>query len=158
MKRFQMEKLYEVNGLTDYRLKRPTDLIVTHGIDYIKVDGFNQLSNDNKALFGSFIVNFFNGLGLESRMTLIPKSVYLAEDYDILVKENPEDDYFNVAGGVVLKTHENGVKTVHKTWSDEDYTHIEPKTEGRHKTYLRFEYEHDGREEWLHVMSPKEWY
>lgn len=158
MKRFQIEKIYEANGLTDYRLKHPTNLIMTHGIDYVRVDGFSQLSSPNKVLFGNFIVNFFNGLGMDSRMTLIPKSIYFAEDYDLLVKENPDDEYWQVAGGVVLKIHENGVKTVHKTWEDEEYAHFESKKESKHKTYLRFEYEHYGREEWLHVIDPKTWY
>ena len=157
MNRFQLEKLYEANGLKDYRLKHPTNLIMTHGIDYITVDGFNQLSSDNKFLFGSFIVNFFNRLGLDSRMTLIPKSIYLAEDYDLLVKENPDDEYWQVAGGVVLKIHENGLKTVHKTWEDEDYAHLET-IKSKPKTYLRFEYEHQERAEWLHIIDPKTWY
>ncbi|KLU63697.1 hypothetical protein DEAC_c43830 [Desulfosporosinus acididurans] len=157
MNRFQLEKLYEVNGLKDYKLKTPEDLLKTHGIDFREVDGYNRLDDLNKQLYSKFIVNFFNGLGLDSRMTLIPKGIYYAEDFDYLVKENPEDDYYNVAGGVVLAIDRNGVKTVHRTWKDEDHTHLEA-IESKHKTYLRFEYEHDGRPEWLHVTDQKNWY
>jgi len=157
MNRFQIEKIYEVNGLKDYRLKSPVDLVKTHGIEYIEIEGFNRLSDDNKLLFGQFIVNFFNGLGMDSRMNMIPKGVFYAEDYELLVKENPDDDYYNVAGGVVLSIDKNGLKTVHRTWKDEDYSHLQAK-ESKHKTYLRFEYEHNGRSEWLHVMDPKTWY
>lgn len=157
MNRFQMEKLYEVNGLKDYKLKTPVDLIKTHGIDYIEVDGFNRLSDENKLLFGNFIVNFMNGLGLESRMTLIPKGIYYVEDYDLIAKEHPEDEYFQVTGGVVLAIDKNGLKTVHKTWNDEDYSHLDSKQD-KSKFYLRFEYEHQGRNEWLHVTNPREWY
>ena len=158
MNRFQLEKIYEVNGLKDYRLINPVDLIKTHGIDYIAVNGFNRLSDENKLLFGKFIVNFFNGLGLDSRMTMIPKGIYFVEDFDYLVKENPEDDYWNVAGGLVMAIDKNGLKTVHRTWKDEDYAHLEA-IEGTHKTYLRFEYKiDDDRDEWQHVIDPKTWY
>ena len=157
MNRSQLEKLYEVNGLKDYRLKTPVDLIMTHGIDYIEVDGFNRLSDENKLLFGKFIVNFFNGLGLDSRMTMIPKGIFFAEEIDYLVKEDPKDDYFNVAGGLVMAIDKNGLKTVHRSWKDNDYAHLEV-TESKPKTYLRFEYEHQERAEWLHVIDPKTWY
>ena len=163
MERFQLEKLYEVNGLKDYRLKTPVDLIKTHGIDYIEVNGFNRLTDENKLLFGKFIVNFFNGLGLDSRITMIPKGIYYVEDFDYLVKENPDDEYWQVSGGLVLAIDKNGLKTVHRSWQDDDYKTLveefpESTIEGKHKTYLRFEYEHHGREEWLHVIDPKTWY
>ena len=52
----------------------------------------------------------------------------------------------------------NGLKTVHRTWKDEDYTHLEA-IEGKHKTYLRFEYKiYDDQDEWQHVIDPKTWY
>ena len=47
----------------------------------------------------------------------------------------------------------NGLKTVHRSWKDDDYTHLES-IQGK----LRFEYEHNEREEWLHVIDPKTWY
>ena len=163
MNRFQLEKLYEVNGLNNYKLKVPVDLIKTHGIDYIEVNGFSRLSDENKLLFGKFIVNFFNGLGLDSRITLIPKGIYYVEDLDYLVKENPDDDYWQVAGGLVLTIDKNGLKTVHRSWQDEEYKTLmeefpESMKESKPKQYLRFEYEHQGREEWLHVIDPKTWY
>src|SRR5665648_860906 len=126
MNRFQLEKLYEVNGLKDYKLKTTDDLLKTHGLD------------------------------LDSRMTMIPKGIYFVEDFDYAV-ENPGDDYLTVAGGLVIAIDKNGLKTVHRSWKDDDYTHLEM-IEGKTKTYLRFEYEHNEREEWLHVTDPKTWY
>jgi len=157
MNRFQLEKIYEVNFLKDYKLKNPVDLIKTHGIDYIEVNGFNRLTNENKLLFGKFIVNFFNCLGLDSRMTLIPKGIYFVEDFDYIVKENPNDEYWQVAGGVVMTIDKNGLKSVHRSWKDENYAHLEA-IKGKAKTYLRFEYEHQERAEWLHVIDSKTWY
>jgi hypothetical protein len=164
MNRFQIENLYEVNGLTDYKLKTTGDLLKCHGIDFKAVDGYNRLDDLNRAIYEKFIINIFNGIGLESRATLIPKGIYWVEDITLLVKENPEDDYFNVAGGIINVIDRNGLKSVHHTWLDDDYKHLEIK-EKEAKNYLRFEYEHgtyengEPRHEWLHVIKDgKEWY
>ncbi|MCO5388852.1 MAG: hypothetical protein NHB14_27215 [Desulfosporosinus sp.] len=102
MNRFQLEKLYEVNGLKDYRLRTTDDLLRVHGIDFKSVDGYSRLDDVNKMLYERFIVNYFNGFGLDTRLTMIPKGIYFVEDFDYLVKENPEDDYWNVSGGLVM--------------------------------------------------------
>lgn len=52
----------------------------------------------------------------------------------------------------------SGLKTVLHKWEDEDYKHLEVK-ESEASQYLRFEYEHQERNEWLHVIKEgKEWY
>lgn len=163
MNRHQLEKLYEVNGLNDYKLKVPVDLIKTHGIDYIEVDGFSWLTDGNKLLFGKFIVNYFNGYGLDIRSTMIPKGIYFVEEVEYLAKEDPEDDIYIVIGGKVLVIDRNGMKTVHRSWQDQEYTYLaeefpEAITESNPKRYLRFEYEINGRPEWQHVVDEKTWY
>lgn len=157
MNRFQLEKLYEVNGLKDYKLKIADDLLKTHGINFKAVEGYTRLDDVNKLLYEKFIVNYFNGYGLDTRLTMIPKGIYFVEDFDYLVKEKPEDDFFNVAGGLVMAIDKNGLKSVHRTWKDEDYANL-PMIEGKHKQYLRFEYVIDDRDEWMHVIDPKTWY
>lgn len=157
MNRFQLEKLYEVNGLKDYKLKTPEDLLKTHGIDFREVDGYSRLDDLNKHLYEKFIVNLFNGLGLESRATMFPKGIYFVEDIDYLAKENPEDDFFLIVGGLVKVIDKNGLKTVLRSWNDEDYKDLEA-TESEAKTYLRFEYENHDRAEWLHVTDEYTWY
>lgn len=157
MNRFQMEHLYEANGLNDYRLKTPEDLLKTHGIDYQEVDGYSLLDDVNRQLYEEFVVSFFNGQGLESRLSLIPKGIYYVEDYDLIAKENPNDEYYRVTGGVVLAIDKNGGKTVHHTWNDPDFSHLESE-QAKSKFYLRFEYEHHGRNEWQHVESGNSWY
>ena len=157
MNRCQLEKLYQVNGLKDYKLMTTDDLLKTHGINFKAVEGYGRLDDLNKLLYEKFIVNFFNGLGLDSRMTMIPKEIYFVEDFDLVVKINPDDDYFAVAGGLVIAIDKNGLKTVHRFWKNDDYMHLKI-IEGKNKTYLRFEYEHNEREKWLHVTNPKTWY
>ena len=164
MTRSQLENLYKVNGLTDYRLETTEDLLRVHGIDYKAVKGYAGLDDLNRAIYEKFIVNIFNGFGLDSRAELMPKGIYWVEDSDYLAKESPEQDYYNVAGGIVYSIDRDGNKTVLREWEDEEYKHLERTVESP-SSYLRFEYQHgtkdDGeqRNEWLHVIKEgKEWY
>jgi hypothetical protein len=159
MNRNQIENLYKVNGLTDFRLRNTEDLLRVHGIDYKAVDGYSQLDDLNRQIYEGFIINIFNVFGLESRGTLVPKGIYFVEDIQYLVKEKPEDDFYIVAGGIVKAIDRNGLKSVLHTWEDEDYKHLKIDKREAGKNYLRFEYEHKGRSEWLHVVKDgKVWY
>lgn len=158
MNRSQLENLYRVNGLTDFKLRNTDDLLRVHGIDFKAVDGYDRLDDLNRAIYEKFILNIFNAWGLDSRASLIPKGIYWVEDSDYLVKENPENDYYNVAGGVVYAIDRKGNRTLLHKWEDEDYKHLKKAIE-KPKAYLRFEYEHQDRMEWLHVIKEgKEWY
>lgn len=158
MDRFQLENIYRANGLTDYRLRNTDDLLKCHGIDYKAVDGYNRLDDLNRAIYQKFIVNIFNAWGLESRASLIPKGIYYVEDIEYLVKEHPDDDHFLLVGGVVKAIDRSDFKTILYTWVDEEYKHLEI-VQSKPETYLRFEYEHQERDEWLHVIKEwKDWY
>ena len=156
MERNQIENLYKVNGIKDYQLRNTEDLLKIHGIDFKAVEGYNRIDDLNRAIYEKFIINFLNGLGLESRATVVPKGIYWVEDIQYLVKENSEDDFFTVAGGIINVIDRNGLKSVLRTWNDKDYINHEI-IEGEASTYLRFAYEHDGRAEWLHVKE-NNWY
>jgi len=150
-----IENLYKSNGITNYQLRNTEDLLKVHGIDFKAVKGYNELDDINRVFYERFIINFLNGLGLESRVTLIPKAIYWVEDISYLT---PEDDYNLVIGGVIRSIDRNGIKNVIHTWADEDYQD-KKYTESEVENYLRFQYEHDGRVEWLHVIKEgKEWY
>ena len=86
------------------------------------------------------------------------------EDTEYLVKENPENDFFDVSGQVIFSIDRNGSRQLLHHWEDDEFKHL-PKIKETTKNYLRFEYQHgtDGRgnpkEEWLHVIKEgKEWY
>lgn len=164
MNRSQLENLYKVNGLTDYQLKSTEDLLKVHGIDYKAVKGYAGLDDLNKAIYKKFIINIFNAWGLDSRALLIPKGIYWVEESNYLVKESPDQDYYNIAGGIVYSIEKDRKKTVLREWEDKDYKHLERVIESP-KAYLRFEYQHgtndDGepRNEWLHIIKGGEqWY
>lgn len=156
MTRTQIENMYLANGLKDFRLHTTEDLLKVHGIDFKRVDGYDRLDDLNKAVYEKFIINFFNGQGLDYR-DIVPKGIYFVEEVNFLVKENPTDNYYTVAGGKVLIIDKNGLKTVHEYWLHNDYKDLEV-TEGKPNIYLRFEYKHQGVSEWLHVINEKKWY
>ncbi|HHV30720.1 MAG TPA: hypothetical protein GXX73_14285 [Clostridium sp.] len=154
----KLRKMYEARGLADYKLLNLEDLLQVHGINYKEVSGYNRLDDLNRSIYEKFIVNFFNVFGLDSRATLVPKGIYWVEDSDYLVKERPEHDYYTIAGGIVYSIDRNGLKSVLDEWIVEDYAQLE-KHVGEPKYYLRFEYEIDGRDEWVHVIKEgREWY
>lgn len=164
MTRKQLEKLYEVNGLTDYRLRSTEDLLRVHGIDYTEVAGYENLDDLNRAIYERFIINFFNMQGLDKRMILIPKGIFFVEEKEYIVKVNPEDDYYNLSSYTIHTIDRNGNKILLRKWEDEEYKHLEKIAE-KPKQYLRFEYQHgtdaegNPRSEWLHVIKEgREWY
>jgi len=164
MNRKQLEKLYEVNGLNDYRLHTTEDLLRVHGIDCTEVAGYSSLDDINKAIYEKFIINIFNAWGLDSRLNLLPKGIYFVEDTEYIVKENPENDYYTLAGQTIYTIDRSGSKKLFRKWEDEEYKHLEKIAE-KPKNYLRFEYQHgtdaegEPRNEWLHVIHEgREWY
>lgn len=91
MNRSQLENLYKVNGLTDYKLNTADDLLRVHGIDYKAVNGYSGLDDLNRAIYAKFIINFFNaqGLGMVLMKTEIVR-VRLTELEKALLQERAE--------------------------------------------------------------------
>lgn len=158
MDRNRIENIYIANGLTNYQLKSTEDLLKTHGIDYKAVDGYSRLDELNQTLYRKFIVNKFNACGLEYRATITPKGIYFVEDTEYIAKEHPDDDYYVAVEGLIKAIDKNGLMSIHRQWTNDNYSHLRP-VESKTKKYLRFEYEHhDGTPAWLHVLSDTEWY
>jgi hypothetical protein len=158
MEREQIENIYKINGLTDYKLNSTEDILKVHGVDFKAVDGYNRLDDLNRDIYKKFIVNIFNAWGLGARATLVPKGIYFVEDISHLGKENIEDDYFIPLGGTIKAIDRSGLKSILHTWNDKEYKHIKT-IENEIHTYLRFEYENDGEPVWLHIeKNGEEWY
>lgn len=157
MNRSQIENLYIVNGLTDFRIRNIEDILKTHGVNVKAIDGYSRLDDVNKLLYEKFIINFFNMQGLESRATLVPTGIYYVEEIEYMVKEKPENDYYTLSGGLVNAIDKNGIKSVLHHWNYDGYEGLKVE-ESKPKYYLRIEYEHQDRKEWLHVIDDKTWY
>lgn len=98
MKRSEIRKLYVENGIIDFKLRNTEDLFKVHGIDFKDVEGYIKLDEIHRTIYEGFIVKMFNSWGIKSRATIIPKGIYLIDDVQYLVEENPKDDYYIVCG------------------------------------------------------------
>lgn len=98
MKRNEIKKVYEENGLYDFKLRNTEDLFKVHKVDFKDVDGYEKLDETYREVYEEFIVKLFNSWGPAARSTLMPRGVYLIEDVQFLVEENPKDDYYIVCG------------------------------------------------------------
>lgn len=60
------------------------------------IEGFDRLDESQKAVFGKFLLNFYNRWGAETRKTIQPVSVRPAYEtysymrFDYFIDENPE--------------------------------------------------------------------
>lgn len=161
MNRLQLENIYLANGLDDFKLRNTEDLLKAHGIDFKAVDGYEKLDDLNKAIYKRFIVNFFNGQGLDYR-NIVPKGIYFVEETEYLVKEphidGYGDEYFDYAGEKIVAINKDGSVTIHKYSLDKKYEGVELITQ-KPRYYLRIEYTQNGKAEWLHIINDgKEWY
>ena len=156
MNEYQVQNIYKANGLGHgYMLRNADDLMRTHGIDYKRVAGYENLSDENKEIFERFILNFYNIGGLSWRMRLMPSAIYYAEEISYAVEK--DSDYF-YAGCLVTKIDKNGNRKVVLLEEDEDYKDLK-KIARSPEYYLRFEYKSGEYDEWLHVTNNgTQWY
>lgn len=71
---------YEVLGITDFKLRNLKDLKEIYNIDLTKIKGYENLVA-NKSMFESFIIHFYNSMGLKSRSSVKPISVKFVKDH-----------------------------------------------------------------------------
>lgn len=158
MDRFQMENIYKANGLNDFKLRNTTDILKCHGINIETIKGYSDLDDLNKKTYEKFIVKFFNCQGLDSRMELIPTGIYYVEDIECLAKDLEYPEYVVEVTRVIKSIDKNGLKNIIHSYTEDKYKNQEI-IKRQCSNYLRSEYTHHGREEWLHVINGGEhWY
>ncbi|MFW6016691.1 MAG: hypothetical protein ACOCRK_09660 [bacterium] len=156
MNRKQIENLYKINGLEDFRLHTLDDLLKVHGIEYTEITGYDTLDEINQKIFQNFIINFYNSWGLEARSMVIPDGIYYVEEIEYLAKDSSEDDIYITLGHFVYSINRKGKRKILYSEKNENRLEI---AEKQCKQYLRFEYIYDGKKVWLHIIkNGKEWY
>ena len=83
MERRRLINIYEANGLNEMQLRSHQDLLKCHGIIANDIKGYEQLDNEDKAIYQEFIINFFNSYGLKARNKIIPRRIYRVTDEPI---------------------------------------------------------------------------
>lgn len=164
MKRSEVEKIYQDNGLNDYKLTCLEDLKNCHGIDAEKVNGYEDLTEQNKVIFRNFIINFFNARGLDARIITVPKAINYVEEIDYVaphpdaeIDEDYKGFYVSVDTKIIVLKADGSRKQLHK-YSDGEYKNLKP-TEQYRKEYLRFAFLEGKSKVWLHVTHQgSQWY
>ena len=77
----EIEKIYSINKLNDFKLQNIEDIKKCHGIDVTNIKGYESLTYKNKEIFKTFIVNIFNAFGLEARNKLKPISISECDEF-----------------------------------------------------------------------------
>lgn len=156
MNRCQLESRYQAFGLADFVLKSVYDILNVHHIDYSSVQGYFGLVHLFRVNYKTFLVRFFNAFDLDNRAILKPLGIYWVESQDKVAVT--DDGSLVWAGGTVVSVDKFKNRVVLDDWFDEEYTRCEIIVE-EPTQYLRFEYMHGDRKEWLHIIkNGEEWY
>ncbi|MBN7575441.1 hypothetical protein C1H57_08470 [Clostridium sp. 2-1] len=164
MKRNEVEKVFQEHGLNDYRLTCIEDLKNCLGIDALAVNGYEDLTEENKEIYTNFIINFFNSMGMDKKMITVPKAINYVEEIDYVaphpdaeVDEDYKDCYVSIDTKIIVLKADGSKKQLHK-YSDSEYKNLKP-TEQYRKEYLRFAFLEGKSKVWLHVTHEgKQWY
>lgn len=152
----KLEDQYKTNGLTENKLNVLEDILNVYGLDVLEVEGYDTLTDENKNLYKKFILNFFNGWGLEARSTIKPIRFNEVEELEHIGQESSDDGYVTTLLHEIYVIRNDGSKELFKVWENkEDKLEIKDTIKNR---YLRFEYEIYGKKEWLHILNENEWY
>lgn len=153
----QIKTIYQANGLRDFKVLKPEDITVVHGRKISEISGYSTLTQDHKALFEEFIINFYNAQGLECRAELFPLSINYVLQEEFLGKHESWEDCYVPVGGRITAIFRDGGKKVISNWMDKKYRNVQHEyTETQN--YLRFEYRNRNHRKWQHVLTATQWY
>ncbi len=158
MKRNEVEKIYLEHGLSDFKLTCLDDLKICHGIDAEQVNGYEDLTEENKMIFRNFIINFFNARGIDARMITAPKAINYVEDIDHVAQDPNDEECAVTICNVINVIKANGKKKQLHKYVNKEYKDL-VQTEHYRKEYLRFAFLEGKSRIWLHVTHEgKQWY
>lgn len=157
MNEFEIEKLYKNRGLNDCRLRTTGDLQNIHHLNFELVVGYDTLDDLHKKVYQDFLINFFNGLGLEIRENIFLKSIHYVEEVEYMVLE-PNEKYPTVIGSRATAINNYGDRTIlHDRLNTKGYEGLTIR-ESKPVHYLKFKYSFNGINTWLHITKGgKEW-
>lgn len=124
---------------------------------------YEDLTQEQKELFESYCVTHMNSLGMNTKITMWPKSVHYVKEYDYYSAQKwDEDEQRNIRWEIgrewiILKA--NGRTKKFKKYMDEGKTMADvDAVSTQEKEYLRVDWKYQGRAEWFHVMAPDKYY
>ena len=153
--------LYEANGRNDYRLKTVEDILNIHGFDIRETTGYSDLTEENKKIFEAYVLKHMNGVGMNTRITMWPKSVhYVKEILKYGPEEWDEDEQrkfrWQIGREFIILKANGRTKKFRSYWDD-------GKGEGdvdstKENEVLRVDWKYCGHNEWFHVSEELSYY
>ena len=84
----EVTALYKEYGRTDYQLQTVQDVLNIHGYDITETTGYEDLTEENKRIFEAYVISHLNNVGMNTRLTMWPKSVHYVRE---LTYAGPEE-------------------------------------------------------------------
>jgi hypothetical protein len=158
MQYLQLQHSYLKNGLDDFCLNSIKDFENVFNMEVDQIEGYKELSEDKKQVFESFLINYLNRIGLNTKAAFIPVSIYYVEEITLGGKMQEDDEYYMEYSRQFYILRPDGKKEKMKRKGYFDKEVIYPIVKEYKKGFLRFDFTEDKKKIWLHVITPTEWY
>jgi hypothetical protein len=153
-------QLYQERGLNNYKLKSLDDIKAIYGHDIPALKGYPDLSDENKELVNKFIINFFNAQGMDRRATIKPLQVnYVTlKEYGkpVTDPDAPDGKNYELVVSEFRRLNAKGNFEKFRMYKHEEIDLNKCKTFT--SCFLRIDYKWGTKREWLHILSPIDWY
>lgn len=144
-------------------LRTIEDVKNIHNFDVTETTGYEDLTEENKRIFEAYVLQHMNSVGMNTKITMWPKSVHYVREYRYCTA--PEWDEYekkNVRWEIgreyiILKA--NGRTKKFKKFLDDDRTEADiDKSATTEKEFLRVDWRMNGENIWFHVSKELEYY
>lgn len=144
-------------------LRTIEDVKNIHNFDVTETTGYEDLTEENKRIFEAYVLQHMNSVGMNTKITMWPKSVHFVREYSYCTA--PEWDEYekkNVRWEIgreyiILKA--NGRTKKFKKFLDDDKTEADiDKSATTEKEFLRVDWRMNGENIWFHVSKELEYY
>lgn len=159
----EVMKLYAACGRDDCRILTVNDIKVIHGFDIRETTGYEDLTEEQKATFEAYVIKHMNGVGMNTRITMWPKSVHFVKEYTYCAApewDEEEGKYIRWQIGREWVIHKaNGRTKKFKKYFDEGKTEADvDEVATTEKEYIRVDWKYNGSNEWFHVSPELNYY
>ncbi len=157
----EVTALYEKYGRADYQLQTVQDILNIHGYDITETTGYQDLTEENKRIFEAYAIRHLNNVGMNTRLTMWPKSVHYVRELTYAGPEewDPEEQRnfrWEIGKEFIILKADGKTKKFRKYMDDGKTKADIDKTTA--KEFLRVDWKMHGRITWFHVSEELEYY
>lgn len=159
----EVTALYQRYGIHDYILRTIEDVKNIHNFDVTETTGYEDLTEENKQIFEAYVLRHMNSVGMNTKITMWPKSVHFIQEYTYCTAPEWNDyekkNIRRVIGHEYIILKANGQTKKFKKFMDADRTEADiDKSATTEKEFLRVDWRMNGENIWFHVSKELEYY